>query len=73
MGNSTTQQGQKPEGEPTGLPPSAHNEAKEADRRQAAEEGRQPSASQPGGFTNDPDDPTNPNEVIERHRRQLRP
>jgi hypothetical protein len=26
----------------------------------------------PGGFKNDPDDPTNPNEVIERSRRKLR-
>ena len=24
--------------------------------------------SKPGGFDNDPDDPTNPNEAIERHR-----
>lgn len=28
--------------------------------------------SQPGGFKNDPDDPTNPNEAIERSRRALR-
>ncbi len=26
----------------------------------------------PGGFKNDPNDPTNPNEVIERSRRTLR-
>jgi hypothetical protein len=26
----------------------------------------------PGGFKNDPNDPTNPNEVIERSRRKLR-
>jgi hypothetical protein len=29
--------------------------------------------SQPGGFKNDPDDPTSPNEAIERSRRTLRP
>jgi hypothetical protein len=30
------------------------------------------SDSKPGGFKNDPDDPTNPNEAIERSRRALR-
>ena len=30
------------------------------------------SASTPGSFKNDPDDPTNPNEAIERSRRTLR-
>jgi hypothetical protein len=30
------------------------------------------SASTPGSFKNDPDNPTNPNEVIERSRRTLR-
>jgi hypothetical protein len=29
--------------------------------------------SRPGGFRNDPDDPTNPNEAIERSRQALRP
>jgi hypothetical protein len=29
--------------------------------------------SKPGGFQNHPNDPTNPNEVIERSRRTLRP
>jgi hypothetical protein len=29
--------------------------------------------SRPGGFKNDPDDPTSPNEAIERSRRTLRP
>jgi len=29
--------------------------------------------SKPGGFQNDPPDPTNPNEVRERHQRKLRP
>ena len=28
--------------------------------------------SKPGGFKNDPDDPTSPNEAIERSRKQLR-
>jgi hypothetical protein len=39
----------------------------------ATEEARKPSVSKPGGFKNDPDDPTNPNEAIERSRRKLRP
>lgn len=30
------------------------------------------SESRPGGFKNDPDDPTNPNEAIERSREELR-
>ena len=44
-----------------------------ADQAQAAQERRKPSIGQPGGFENDPPDPTNPNEVIEHHRRKLRP
>jgi hypothetical protein len=43
------------------------------DERQAQEEGKAPTVSKPGGFKNDPDDPTNPNEVRERHNRKLRP
>jgi hypothetical protein len=46
---------------------------KEADDAKAAAEQRQPPVSQPGGFANDPEDPSNPNEVIERARRKLRP
>ncbi len=59
-------------------PPSAE-EASHADQhpdkqeQKAAEESNKPTASKPGGFQNDPDDPTNPNEEIERHRRKLRP
>jgi hypothetical protein len=47
-----------------------HHEAK---AKQALEESKQPTVSHPGGFKNDPDDPTNPNEAIERHRRKLKP
>ncbi len=43
-----------------------------SDERQAEEESKAPTVSRPGGFQNDPDDPTNPNEVRERHNRQLR-
>jgi hypothetical protein len=43
------------------------------EEEQAAKEVAEPAASRSGGFKNDPDDPTNPNEVIERHRRKLRP
>jgi hypothetical protein len=42
------------------------------DQRQAKEESRAESVSKPGGFKNDPDDPTNPNEVRERFLRKLR-
>jgi hypothetical protein len=46
--------------------------AREKDERQAAEERKAKSASKPGGFQNDPDDASNPNEVRERHLRKLR-
>jgi hypothetical protein len=39
--------------------------------RKAQEERQEETVSKPGGFRNDPDDPTNPNEAIERHRRKL--
>jgi hypothetical protein len=42
-----------------------------ANDRQAAQERKAKSVSRPGGFKNDPDDPTNPNEVRERHLRKL--
>lgn len=41
--------------------------------RKALEERKEQTVSKPGGFKNDPDDPTNPNETIERTRRKLRP
>jgi hypothetical protein len=43
-----------------------------SDERQAQEESKAPTVSKHGGFKNDPDDPTNPNEVRERHNRKLR-
>jgi hypothetical protein len=45
---------------------------KSKDQLQAEEERKAPTVSQPGGFRNDPDDPTNPNEVRERYLRKLR-
>jgi hypothetical protein len=47
--------------------------ARAADKAQAAREREAPPIGGGGGFANDPPDPTNPNEVIERHRRKLRP
>jgi hypothetical protein len=38
----------------------------------AERERQEETVSKPGGFKNDPDDPTNPNEAIERSRRSLR-
>jgi hypothetical protein len=38
----------------------------------AAREREAETVSRPGGFKNDPDDPTNPNEAIERSRKALR-
>jgi hypothetical protein len=54
-------------------PTSPARPAKEQDRAQAHRESQASTVSEPGGFTNDPDDSTNPNEAIERHRRRLRP
>jgi hypothetical protein len=39
----------------------------------ATPEANEPTVSVPGKFKNDPDDPTSPNEAIERSRRALRP
>jgi hypothetical protein len=47
--------------------------AKDAEKAKAVDESRQETVSEPGGFKNDPDEPTNPNEAIERTRRQVRP
>jgi hypothetical protein len=55
---------------PASKPP-ALDQGKSKDERQAEEEGAEPSASKPGGFKNDPDDPTNPNEVRERHIKKI--
>jgi len=38
----------------------------------AVSESHAETVSQPGGFKNDPDDPTSPNECIERSRKALR-
>jgi hypothetical protein len=43
------------------------------DQRQAEEESSAETVSKPGGFDNDPDDPTNPNEVRERHLKKIKP
>jgi hypothetical protein len=45
---------------------------KPKDERQAEEENQADSASKPGGFNNDPDDPKNPNEVRERHLKKIK-
>jgi hypothetical protein len=42
------------------------------DPKVSEEQGKE-TVSRPGGFKNDPDDPTNPCEAIERSRRTLRP
>ena len=51
----------------------SHQIASRPEEQKAAEESKEQTVSKPGGFKNDPDDPTNPNEEIERHRRKLRP
>jgi hypothetical protein len=48
------------------------DKGKSKDQRQAEEESKADTVSQPGGFPNDPDDPTNPNEVRERHLNKIK-
>jgi hypothetical protein len=45
---------------------------KSKDERQADEESAAEPVSKPGGFDNDPDDPSNPNEVRERHLKKIK-
>jgi hypothetical protein len=45
---------------------------KSKDERQAEEESKAQPATKPGGFKNDPNDPTNPNEVRERHLKKIK-
>ena len=45
---------------------------KSKDQRQAEEESKAKPATKPGGFQNDPNDPTNPNEVRERHLKKIK-
>jgi hypothetical protein len=45
---------------------------KSKDRRQAEKESNADTASKPGGFKNDPEDPTNPNEVRERSLKKIK-
>jgi hypothetical protein len=45
---------------------------KSKDEHQAEEESRANPISKPGGFENDPKDPTNPNEVRERHLKKIK-
>ena len=57
--------------------PAAHKDGsldtgKSKDERQAEEESRAGTFSRPGGFKNQPDDPTNPNEVRERHLNKIK-
>jgi hypothetical protein len=51
---------------------SSIRQGKSKDELQAEEERKAQTVSRPGGFRNDPDDPTNPNEVRERYLRRLR-
>jgi hypothetical protein len=48
------------------------DKGKSKDERQAEDEGKADTVSKPGGFDNDPEDPTNPNEVRERHLEKIK-
>ena len=50
----------------------ALDKSKSKDEHQAEKETQAETVSKPGGFDNDPDDPTNPNEVRERHLKKLK-
>jgi len=54
-----------------GVPPALVG-GKSKDERQAEKESSADTVSKPGGYENDPDDPTNPNEVRERTLRKQR-
>jgi hypothetical protein len=41
------------------------------DKKRAEKEQQSEPASRPGGFRNDPNDPSNPNEVRERHLKKV--
>ena len=51
---------------------SATSDGPEAAAEASTPELPETGVSEEGVFANDPDDPSNPNEVIERHRRKLR-
>jgi hypothetical protein len=51
---------------------SSVRKGKSKDELQAEEESKADTVSRPGGFRNDPDDPTHPDEVRERFLRRLR-
>jgi hypothetical protein len=53
-------------------PGTSANRGKSKDERQAEEESQAKPVSKPGAFPNDPDDPTNPNEVRERHLNKIK-
>ncbi len=50
----------------------AVDKSKSQDQLKAETESKEDTFSRPGGFQNDPDDPTNPNEARERHLRKLK-
>jgi hypothetical protein len=58
---------------PSDTGPSHTDRHRDKSEKKALDESRKPTVSKPGGYQNDPDDPTNPNEAIERSRRKLRP
>ena len=58
---------------PSDRGPSHTDKHPDKNEKKAVEEKQMPTASKPGGFQNDPDDATNPNEAIERTRKKLRP
>jgi hypothetical protein len=62
-----------PDVPPTRRGPSHTDAHPDKQEHKAVEESKRDTVSKPGGFQNDPDDPTNPNEAIEHHRRKLRP
>ena len=52
-------------------PAAVREKGKSKDERQSEEESKHDPISKPGGFQNDPNDPTNPNEVRERFLRKI--
>jgi hypothetical protein len=71
--SSATAESPRPSAQRPSLDKPSLDRGKSKDERQAEEEGRADTVSKPGAFPNDPDDPTNPNEVRERHLKKIKP
>jgi hypothetical protein len=71
--SSATAESPRPSVPGTSVDKPSLDKGKSKDERQAEEESKEETVSKPGAFPNHPDDPTNPNEVRERHLKKIKP